>query len=308
MTVCVATLCESASVVFGASDRMLTASLIEFEPPQSKVWRFTTSIAAMYAGDAAVQREILIETHRSVSTAIAANPDRWVDVEAVARWYAEAANVAARRRSEAAILAPRGLSHETFISRQRELAPELVTRLAGELANYEPPGVEVIIAGVDSSGAHLYKVCGPSVSCLDGLGFASIGMGAWHAESQLMLARYTSQASFAQAFLATYSAKRHAEVAPGVGRGTDMFAIGPSPGTLVPVHDDALRRVDEIYEWTRESENRIGVEAREKAQKLVEDLIAQTAQAAAPAEQQATTKVDSSPAAPGADGPGGGAE
>jgi hypothetical protein len=33
-----------------------------------------------------------------------------------------------------------------------------------------------------------------------------------------------------ETFLLVYSAKKRAEIAPGVGKGTDLFSIGPPPG------------------------------------------------------------------------------
>lgn len=57
MTVCVAAISQSSTgtglMITGASDRMLTAGDIEFEPEQSKIQPLTNSIALMLAGDSA---------------------------------------------------------------------------------------------------------------------------------------------------------------------------------------------------------------------------------------------------------------
>src|SRR5215207_7140862 len=66
------------------------------------------------------------------------------------------------------------------------------------------------------------------LSCEDVVGFASVGSGSRHAESQMMLARHAWNADLDPTLLTTYLAKKRAEVAPGVGTETDMFMItGP---------------------------------------------------------------------------------
>jgi hypothetical protein len=71
------------------------------------------------------------------------------------------------------------------------------------------------------------------VSCNDGIGFAAIGIGARHAESQIMLNKHSWNSPSVDSALLGYIAKKRSEVAPGVGEGTDVFTIGPVVGSLV---------------------------------------------------------------------------
>lgn len=64
MTVCVAAI--SHQTIIGASDRMLTAGNIEFEPPIAKLHNLTKSICIMIAGDVALQADILHSVIREV--------------------------------------------------------------------------------------------------------------------------------------------------------------------------------------------------------------------------------------------------
>ena len=73
MTVCVAAICGDSSIV-GASDRMITAGDVEFEPPQTKLWNVSSSIAVMIAGDASLQMEILYALRDQVNLAIQTTP------------------------------------------------------------------------------------------------------------------------------------------------------------------------------------------------------------------------------------------
>jgi 20S proteasome alpha/beta subunit len=69
----VAALAEK-SVLIGASDRMLTAGDVEFEPEQSKIWLISPSICALIAGDAGVQAELFKRVHTQVIDWIVADP------------------------------------------------------------------------------------------------------------------------------------------------------------------------------------------------------------------------------------------
>ncbi len=126
------------------------------------------------------------------------------------------------------------------MSRQQEMAPELVRQLATELINFVPPRVATIFAGIDAFGAHIYSAQNGDVTCQDGVGFAAIGAGYWHADSQFMFAGHTRTRPMPETLLLSYSAKKRAEVAPGVGEGTDMFFIGPALGSYTLVGEHVL--------------------------------------------------------------------
>lgn len=58
MTVCVAAMCDT-NVIIGASDRMLTAGDIQFEPQQPKIIPLSNSVVVMIAGDSSLQAQIM---------------------------------------------------------------------------------------------------------------------------------------------------------------------------------------------------------------------------------------------------------
>ena len=173
------------NTILGASDRMVTAGDVQFQPPQPKIWQLTTSIVAMIAGDIPLQTEILIELTAEVNRRIKANPQDWLNVKDVADLYSHYYSDIRRRKAEKRILHPLGLDSNTYISRQKEMSPELVSKVANELVNFELPVVEVIFSGIDTSGGHLYIVRDGSVTCEDQIGFAVIGIGYSHANSAL---------------------------------------------------------------------------------------------------------------------------
>jgi hypothetical protein len=151
------------------------------------------------------------------------------------------------KHAEGVLLAPLGLTAETFFEKQKVLDTELVRQIATELINHEIPDVEAICRGTDPSGSHIYIVGKEGINCQDFVGFASIGIGMGHANSQFMFARHTYSSPATNTLLLVYSAKKRAEVAPGVGEDTDMIVIGPQLGQMNRINETILANLDSIY-------------------------------------------------------------
>ena len=269
MTVCVAAI--SHPMVFGASDRMITTGDIQFEPEQAKIWQLTTSIAAMVAGDIAIQSEVAHLVRARIASQIEAKPPA-LKVSDVANMWADAYIKIRSRQAERLILAPLGLNHDTFIARNQELAPGLANKVAQELLEFRIAGVDTIIAGLDTDGPHIYVVSDDDVQCRDKIGFAAIGIGFWHAESLFMFNGHTPNRELPETLLRVYSAKKRAQVAPGVGSDTDMFMIGPKIGTYIPFATDPVDRLEQIYQSAEKGHN----EVNQEANKAVNNFIVET--------------------------------
>lgn len=286
VTVCVAAMFGGSSII-GASDRMLTAGDVEFEPQQTKIIGLTTSIALMVAGDSSMQAEVLQNLWAATKMKIDSAPDVWLDVRYVVEKYSDFYNEARFRRAERSILAPLGLNNESFISKQREMDPGLVRQISTELLNFESPTIQVIFTGLDNSGPHIYVAHNGDISCRDNVGFAAIGAGYWHANSQMMFAGHTRFKLFPETLLLVFSAKKRAEVAPGVGKATDMFMIS-GLGSYVQVDDHHLMELEKIYKAEQARERRAAIKARESANRYVEEITR-----ASTAKEQATIPQDS---------------
>ncbi len=261
---------------------MLTAGDIEFEPPQTKIYRLGESAIALVAGDASVQATICNNTY------LKAARDNVTKVDEIAEMYAWHFAKYRRERNERTFLAPLGMNMTEFVTQQRNMLPEEVSRLMRSLT-YEELEVEAIVTGVDALGAHIYVIRDPGIkTCNDGIGFAAIGIGAKHAESQFMLARYNFREPFYKALLLTYTAKRKAEIAPGVGLATDLFTID-APTGFTPAHETIISRLGAIYEQAEVSHGTATFAADLQAQQLMEDLIAQRQKGQQAGDQTGTT-------------------
>lgn len=284
MTVCVAAISNGGMVV-GASDRMLTAGDIEFEPPQSKVLPLTTSITMMYAGNSSLQASLLQSVSSDVQARIEAAPTNWWKVADVAGLYRRHYLDAANEMAESQILAPLGLSHSTFVSRQRDLAPEIAIRITNELLSFQAPQVAAIFSGVDETGPHIYVCRGASVQCSDIVGFAAIGMGEYHAASELMVEKHTRMTPLPETLLTVYAAKRRAETAPGVGSESNMFIIGPQLGSYVELREDVMAALERIWRTAQRAMRTGRRKARTGVNAYLQALAVQAAEAASAAEQ-----------------------
>lgn len=227
MTVCVAAICQWyeksdpiwAPMVVATSDRMLTAGYkdVEYEPPQPKMFALGGGkYGVLIAGDAAVHSWIIPR----VVEYLQKNPS--APVADVADQYGLEMLEYFNRETERIILRPLGLTLDSFNAQQGTMAPQVVDGIVGRLNRYRLES-EALVVGVDTQ-PHLYVVSDPgTVTCHDFVGFAAIGIGANHASASLMAARYARNWGFARALLGLYTAKKRAEIAPGVGTTTDVF-------------------------------------------------------------------------------------
>lgn len=281
MTICVAAMSDGGDRVFGASDRMLTGRDVEFEPSQTKIIGLTRSIAMLVAGDTAMQMEVIYRVRSDVKARVQAEPDNWWNISDVAGLYSRYFNEARLRRSENAILAPLGLDRASYLDRQQQLSSELVVQLADKLARYESPRIQAIVMGVDTTGGHIYVCDNGTITCQDAVGFASIGIGYWHANSQFMFAGHTKHNPMPETLLMTYFAKKRAEVAPGVGAQTDMVMIGPDLGSYITIGDEPLQVLEQIWQHAQTKRKELEREAQEEINKYLQSLTdASTAQEA----------------------------
>jgi hypothetical protein len=271
VTVCIAAIYEQSGV-FSASDRMITSGDIQFEPPVEKVRYLTSSCLIMFAGDASMQAEIIHETQAIIAEKIRLNPTDWLTIKSMAETYQEQIDLAIRRRAERRILSPFGLTSDSYLSRQQESGDGFVRDLSREILNYQGPAMDGIVCGVDASGPHIFTVDNHSVSCRDHVGFASIGVGFWHANSQMMNFRHGPRSSLADTLLNVFFAKKQAEIAPGVGEATDMYistALGSSSGLRENVAQELERRHAE----EKRRQKRVANTSRQKINAFVQAIL-----------------------------------
>lgn len=297
MTVCVAAIAEKTTVI-GASDRMITAGDIEFEPGQAKMWNFTRSIWALVAGDMAIQASLMREVHKEAQDWIVAKPETWLKVKDVAQLYCKKYRELLREQAEAAILHPLGLDLQSFLAKQSTMHADVVASIAQKLSEFDfPSALEAIFLGIDTDGPvkfpkgetlvypQIYVTEGDKLSWLTAVGFAAIGIGKSHAESQFMFSGHWPLKPFDETILLTFAAKKRAEVAPGVGKDTDMVVIGPGLGTALKVEDKHVKELGRIYDRSRNATDK-GVKKAQAETKIFVEQVKKEYKDKADAEKQ----------------------
>jgi hypothetical protein len=306
LTVCIAAICGKNSI-FGACDRMLTSGDIEFEPAldaiskpiisypgsmgfntNAKIFPLTNSIVALTAGDSGLQEEILQSVCAVIQSKLQEPPPRWYTVREAVDVYLWCYDLAKAKRAQSAIYAPLGLDKKTFIERQGQMSDGFVSEITKQLQRFDSIfadsyGVETILTGIDEDGGlrrpHIYSVIkstrGDVVTCCDSVGFAAIGSGARHAESQFMMAGHTPFSELPETLFLTYLAKKRSEVAPGVGEGTDMFAIGPQPGSfamLGNIPDFDMKKLESLHKLVEKGQANIFKKAKSETKAYIDNM------------------------------------
>jgi hypothetical protein len=200
------------------SDRKLTAGDIEYEPNQTKVAYLGNSLI-MVSGDIAIHSQAIQDTIKGLNS-------RDLPPRDIALIYGRAVQAINARHAESEILAPRGLNTDTFTAQQKDFSQAFIDTIMAQLQNRQPADIEALVVGSNGERASIYLVDSRGKEyCMDDVGFAAIGIGAWHAKSRLMSVGYVNSRTLAPSLTALYAAKKGAELAPGVGSATDIRIV-----------------------------------------------------------------------------------
>ena len=247
------------------ADRMITAGDVQYEPPQFKAAQFTPTTVGLVAGDFAYHSKAIKDTLRQINDT--------TSPENIATIYGQIIQSITRKEAEDLYLAPVGLNTDTFLAQQRDLADSFVSVLREQLQQHQGEETEAIIVGSetlrDRRVIRLFTVDRHgTVSCHDDVGYAAIGIGAWHARSRLMQYGYVSQFRWIEAVAAMYAAKKAAEIAPGVGnKTTDMWIIFRDH--IEPLRPDIAAELPNIYGRYEQEHQKLIVNSVEELRQFV---------------------------------------
>jgi hypothetical protein len=253
MTVCLAALCGAGGDGLGAAvvaaDRMVTlGGFIEFEHAIPKMAQPSPRAVAMVAGDTLVGTRLA----REVADGFAGTTPRVPDIAAaLAQRYVDVR----RERIEQEILGPRGLNFGSFYGAHASLNPQITMMIDNTMQQFNL-GVELLVAGMDEDGAHVFSIHNPGGGNQqhDVIGYAAIGSGGIHALQSMIGFGHHSDTDLKETVFRVYASKRRAEVAPGVGHDTDMAVISATGiAWLTAQQLKALEVVYETFENTTEA-------------------------------------------------------
>lgn len=263
MTICIAAICADRKEILITSDRMVTLSIpsTEFEHDTSKFIKLTERCYMGTAGDATIHTDII----RRVKNEIKINSEMSIyDIaESIKKAYIQERS---KRINDKHFL-PRQMDMKDFYSSMEKYPAEFIEKMDNMVEEYDME-VEVLIAGVDNEGGHIFKISEPGeVACFDDLGYASIGSGESHSEWVFIYNEYNPNISKRNALLTLYKAKKRAETAEGVGEKTDLVTIDIKTSH---VHEPGSSLLKQLYKIYSSSERKTGINIKEK--KMLEKL------------------------------------
>ncbi len=240
MTICIAALCEDSQKVVVTSDKMLTAGMlsIQFEHPESKIIEITKTCVIMTAGAGLRQTELVTALKKQISGLVTSTvPDI---VEKIKDIYQKAR----LKKAEELYLKPIGLTLSDFPRQAQFLSPDVSMSLNEQISSYDY-GIEIIVAGVDNEGGHIYFIGNPGTSeCFDSIGYFQIGSGEPHAAQCFIENSYSQKANLYDALWAVYNGKKRAENAPGVGKAGEFAIIGNDK--ILYLEDSVLKELEKL--------------------------------------------------------------
>jgi 20S proteasome alpha/beta subunit len=231
-------------ILFGISDRMITTGDIEYQDNHPKILKLSHKTFCLFAGDREYHRMIVA----AVQHKIPENGKPPCGVCEVADLYLSEFVKLRQKRAEAKWLLPLGLTYATFHSLGAGANKDfLQERLIDERL-----GVHAIVAGMDSSGPHIFTIARndqeiPEVVCHDEADYVAIGTGLRIFESQFMLSGYTRKVGVLEALMLMFSAKKRAEVSPHVGSTTDSVIINTKNDEIIVVTPDMIEDLERYY-------------------------------------------------------------
>lgn len=265
MTVGIGAVCETDDEpkVIVAADRLVTTGLgtrIEYEHTNSKMEPITQSdgvmAVAVGAGAVSLTDELLYKTRGAL------DQTQDMTVRSVVEKAVNASTELVRESIERQVLAPQGFdSHDEFNDKQQRLDKGVVNSIQRDLLDKKDAifsQMNVLVAGVDSEGAHLYGVRQNDMARHDSIGYHTVGSGSDPAESSFIRSQYDDTCSEKDAIMSVVEAKIRAEEAQGVGRQMDIAVV--TQDDIQMVGDETISKFRDIQEEISERER----EAREE--------------------------------------------
>jgi 20S proteasome alpha/beta subunit len=245
MTVCIGAICDKGKTVVVCADRMMTYGPpmnLQAEGAVRKIFPLTDQCVLLFSGSVP-DGEYVINNSQARIKAVQPPPDIKTVASLVNAVYQEHK----KKRAEDSILRPfLGIDFAGFQALVAQSASsQVLTQLLGMISQHNL-GLDLMIAGVDKDGAHLLLVSHPgNVMSLDTVGTASIGSGGLHGAIRMSLSKPTQDGTLAQAMHNLYEAKLASEVAPGVGKATDIAVINGTGHKFVDA--STLKVLQEIH-------------------------------------------------------------
>ena len=248
MTVCIGLICDSKKRAIVIADRMITQEgiSVQFEHTESKIKKLAPNCLALVSGSATICEDIfepVISRFKRLKN---------VRISKIASEVAASYSQIRSKKIEEIHFRPRQLTMKWFYENQKKLNDGYIRSMDATIEEFtfdEGSDFDVLVVGVDKDGAHIYTINNPGTgNTLDGIGWGCAGNGFLHAESTIIANKYSSKMPFKKALYIAYCAKRHAEIAPGVGNNDTDIAYITEKGQCNFLSDKNKEHLKRLYD------------------------------------------------------------
>jgi len=245
MTVAIGAICEGGKAAVVAADKMVTFGApmnLQTEPPTlKKIIELTDKALLVFSGNTADGEEIVTGTRPKLTDDVKQSVSR------IAEAVKESYTAHKMRRIEDTILRPfLGANFQQFqqLVAQSPMSQTL-QQILGLISQHNLQ-TDVLVVGLDVSGAHVFAITHPGqLLPMATTGFSAIGSGGLHAGVRMSLGQHTKDATLMDTVYNVYEAKRASEVAPGVGKLTDLAVV--CDGKIRFAGTDLLKALDDAH-------------------------------------------------------------
>ena len=228
MTICIAAICDKGNACVISADREITlpSAALEYEHNERKIDVLSKTCVVMSSGDALYAAEVISKTRSSISHG------KDTTILSIAESLKDIFIATHQNRAEAVFLIPKGWTLKEFKEKgHQQIQQPSYQEIQNQLFTFSIGVVDFLVAGVDSTGSHIFRVHyngiagGSWLEWCDKIGHREIGAGFLHASIHLSLEGQFSGSNLADSIFNVYSAKKISELAPGVGKATDLAII-----------------------------------------------------------------------------------
>ena len=255
MTVGIATICEVDTPepkIVVAADRLVTSGAAaprEYEHTSSKMVSIygedggeVVTAMGVAAGSVSLADEVFYKVQQKIANE---TPN---SARQVAQFGVTALQELVRETINRQVLSAQGLDLQTFNQIQGQMNQGVVQGIYSDMMEKQDEvltQINILLAGVDDTGAHLYNIRQNDMARVDSIGYLTVGSGAEPANSTFIRNRYDDNCSIDDALHAVTEAKSQAEEAQGVGRQMDI-AVMDDEGRR-DLTDEEIKELRSVY-------------------------------------------------------------
>lgn len=250
MTICIGAIAkigDSENLVI-ASDRMITqtsgTTTTEFEHQMPKIIEISSNAVILIAGDTLKGTTLTkeIKNHFNNGSIVSTK----IDISEIAKLAADKYFQSRFEFLNTLLFKLRGITGDYFYKEgQKNIQPQLVSMIDNNMTNFNY-GVELLLAGIYNNKAFIYNITNPGIYNEWGqIGYCSIGIGSPHATQSLIGLKQSPLTNLDNTIFSVYASKRRSEVAPGVGKDTDMLVINNEKITWIS--SENIAKIEIIY-------------------------------------------------------------